>query len=198
MKPWLFYVCKYLLLLFAHGLYYRTKVIDPLGQRKLLKTKHYLIASNHLSNFDPPLIGSIFPGKMRFFAKQELFANKRFGQFITWVGAVPVDRQQVHKSQIENVIKLIKDDKQSMLMFPAGTRKGTQPKPGISKFAYHGQVDVLPVYIRYPKHFWGRLRITVGRVISTNDFLKAEPDNKQAQDFAQFVWNKITGLQLVE
>jgi len=155
-----------------------------------------MIASNHVSNLDPPMIGSALPGKMRFFAKQELFTNRHFGKFIFWVGAIPVDRQQMTSGQFKKIIKILRDEHESMLMFPAGTRNGTVPKAGISLLAYQCQVDVLPVYIEYPKKFWQRLRIYIGKEIITKDYLSTKPNETQTRQFAQLIWEKITDLPI--
>ena len=47
-----------------------------------------IIASNHLSNSDPPLLGLSSKRRMYFMAKVELFENKFFGALIRALGAL--------------------------------------------------------------------------------------------------------------
>ncbi|MBQ8841148.1 MAG: 1-acyl-sn-glycerol-3-phosphate acyltransferase, partial [Ruminiclostridium sp.] len=53
----------------------------------------YIIASNHLSYADPPMIASVIRGKFSFMAKDELFHKNPFFTFVIKAcGAFPVVR----------------------------------------------------------------------------------------------------------
>jgi 1-acyl-sn-glycerol-3-phosphate acyltransferase len=51
-----------------------------------------IFASNHLSNFDPPLVGAAATRPISFMAKEELFKNPLFGSIIRALRAFPVKR----------------------------------------------------------------------------------------------------------
>ena len=64
------------------------------GLENIPKTGSLIIAGNHLSNADPPAIGS-FAGLVRdsrFVAKKELFSVPLLGWFFRRSGYIPVDR----------------------------------------------------------------------------------------------------------
>jgi len=51
-----------------------------------------IVASNHISYYDPPVVGSAVPRELHFLAKEELFSNPVFGALIRSYNAMPVRR----------------------------------------------------------------------------------------------------------
>ena len=49
--------------------------IDVIGLENIPNTGSVVLASNHVSLLDPPLIGSLVDRKVHFMAKDELFKN---------------------------------------------------------------------------------------------------------------------------
>ena len=47
-----------------------------------------VVACNHASNLDPLVVGSFFPRRLRYFAKEELFRSWFLGTSIRALGAV--------------------------------------------------------------------------------------------------------------
>lgn len=112
-----------------------------------------IVASNHASNIDPPLIGGVFPRRLRYLAKESLFRNPAFGFVIAALGAIPVTREDRQRAGV--VLKLLLDQLkqgESVLLFPEGSRSkdGTlQPLEGGAAFlSVKSGVPILPVYIR--------------------------------------------------
>ncbi len=81
----------------------------------------FILASNHLSNIDPPVLAVACPRRLNFLAKEELFKNKFFAFIIKTLGAVPLNRNKTDISAIRLVIKMLKQNK-PILIFPQGTR----------------------------------------------------------------------------
>ena len=83
----------------------------------------YIIASNHVSNNDPPVVGITFKGKYTFMAKEELFhKNPIFTWLITKLGAFPVKRGAKDGAQaIEKALESLKNGR-IFVIFPEGTR----------------------------------------------------------------------------
>ncbi len=109
-----------------------------------------LIASNHTSYLDPPLIGMGAPRHIFYFAKKELF-NTFLGPLIRYVNTIPVDRDQLDKKTFKLVLDIIGRG-EILLVFPEGTRSldGNlqEGKAGIGLLAYYARVPVIPAYIR--------------------------------------------------
>ena len=64
-----------------------------------------LIAANHVSYLDPPLVGVAAPRECRFLAKRELFRLRPVGAFLRWWNAAPVDRSELEASVLRRVVE---------------------------------------------------------------------------------------------
>ena len=108
----------------------------------------FILATNHISYYDPPLVGSWAPRQVYFFAKQELFKNKLFGWIIRQTNALPVRRGAIDRQALELSLDVISRG-YGLTIFPEGTRSKTgalQPgKPGVSYLAAKSGYPVLPV-----------------------------------------------------
>ena len=92
-----------------------------------------VIASNHVSLLDPPIIGVASSRKIHFMAKQELFVPI-LGSIYRTLGAFPVRRGAADRNAIKYGIDLLLAEK-VLAIFPEGTRSKTgKPK----EFATNG------------------------------------------------------------
>ena len=109
-----------------------------------------IIASNHLSNSDPPLLGLSSKRRMYFMAKVELFQNKFFGALIRALGAFPVERGAGDGKAIKTGEDLIREGN-VMTIFIEGGRTKTgelmRPRSGCALVAQQMQVPVVPACI---------------------------------------------------
>jgi len=112
-----------------------------------------IVAPNHISNIDPPLIGGwLAPAldrRPRFMAKEQLFKGV-VGWFMRSQGVIAV---KAGGSDVDayRVARGLLDAGEVMVIFPEGTRsldgRLGQPKPGVTLLASRGGVPVLPVGI---------------------------------------------------
>ena len=122
------------------------------GLEHLTPGQAYVYAANHRSNFDIFVLIAVLPGKFLWVAKKSLFTIPLFGQALTRMGYIPVDRanrQQAIRS-LERATTLLKAGR-SMIIFPEGTR-GTTPellpfKKGVFIMALKAGQPVVPVAI---------------------------------------------------
>ena len=66
--------------------------IEIEGLENIPDNEGVIIAPNHTSNFDPPLVVGFLPHSLKIMGKAELFKNKLFAWVLTKVGAFPVNR----------------------------------------------------------------------------------------------------------
>ncbi len=132
----------------VYGMYFRGEVV---GVENLPKTGSFLLAANHASLLDPPLIGSQVPRQIAYFARKTLWKPGFASWWLDKVGTIPVDRdggQDV--SAIKRVLRALKDDK-GLILFPEGTRTSDgalqEPKAGVGLIVCRSQVPVVPVRI---------------------------------------------------
>jgi 1-acyl-sn-glycerol-3-phosphate acyltransferase len=138
-----------------------------------------IVASNHASYIDPPLIGCVFPGMLRYLAKESLFRVPLLGFFIRALGAVPVKREDSQKAGavMKSLLYMLKSG-DSVLLFPEGSRSPDgRVKPleaGVAYLSVKAGAPVLPVYVGGSFGAWPRggmlprpskLTLTVSRLI---------------------------------
>lgn len=91
------------------------------GVENIPSTKGVIIAANHISLWDPPLIGTFLPRKINFMAKEELFDIPIIGYIIKRLNAFPVKRGTADRVAIKKAISLLKSG-ECLGLFPEGTR----------------------------------------------------------------------------
>jgi len=111
----------------------------------------FIVAANHASVLDPPLIGSRVPRQLAFFARKTLWKGGVISWWLDTVGTIPVDRDSGSDvSAIKRVLQALKDGR-AIIVFPEGTRTPTgalQPaKPGVGLLACRTGVPVVPARI---------------------------------------------------
>ena len=152
-------------------LVYRLKV---LGKENVPKDNNYIVAANHLSTLDPPLICGIMPRPVGYMAKQELFEIRFLRWWLDWLGAFAVNREHLGASTIKTV-KAMKDTGWVLGLFPQGKRCEPGEIRDITKgfvnLAKLTKCDILPVGIVGTNEFKflpfsGQIVVKIGRSIS--------------------------------
>jgi 1-acyl-sn-glycerol-3-phosphate acyltransferase len=146
MSP-LYGVCHYWLRV-GYDTFFRGEVR---GTEHLPKAGPFLIASNHASHLDPPMVGVHVPRQMCFFARKTLWAGPLASWWLDGVGTIPVDRDGGQDiGALKRVLRALADGK-VMILFPEGTRSPDgrlqPPKPGVGFIVCKTQVPVVPARI---------------------------------------------------
>lgn len=120
------------------------------GSEKLPKNSGYIVAPNHRSGLDIPVVGVALPKRMYSIAKKELFEKKLTGAFLKSLGAVPLNREIADIKAVKIAIELAKKGK-VLLMFPEGTRSEVGPlqkaKKGTVYIATQARIPIVPTGI---------------------------------------------------
>jgi len=111
-----------------------------------------IVASNHISYLDPPLLGAIIPRKVTFMARRGLFDIKV--PLLRWFirhYAFPVDREKTLPSTIKEALRRLKN-RELLVIFPEGRRSETggllEGKKGIGLIVGRSRVAVVPALIQ--------------------------------------------------
>ena len=113
-----------------------------------------ILACNHLSNFDPVIMGG-FAGKRRhsiYIIKKELASWPFWGWLFKYYGFIFIDRKKkggdLHA--LKESLKVLKNG-ESLAIFPEGTRSKTgkmgQAKAGIGFLVFHSNAPVVPIRV---------------------------------------------------
>lgn len=134
------------LLRFLYKILFRVKAYDT---HHIPEEGAVILASNHISLLDPPMVGILIKRKVHFMAKEELFKIPVLGLLIRSFGAFPVKRGSGIDA-VKQSIKLLKEEK-VMGIFPEGTRRkegaSEDAKKGTAMIALRSKAQVVPAAI---------------------------------------------------
>jgi 1-acyl-sn-glycerol-3-phosphate acyltransferase len=143
------------------------------------------VAANHISFWDPPLIGAALPREVHFLAKEELFHTPLLGPLIRSVNAIPIRRGVADMSGLARAMDRLKGG-DALLMFPEGSRMRDgelhPARPGVGMMAVAADVPIVPCYVsgsNRQKQWWtrgARVRIWFGPARPWRDLVGHEDD----------------------
>lgn len=121
------------------------------GLENLPEGGGFMIASNHASHLDPPVVGSLIPQQVCFFARKTLWKPGFASWWLNGVGTIPVDRDGgTDVTAIKRVLGALKNNK-VIILFPEGTRSPDgqlqSAKPGVGLLACRTGVPVVPARV---------------------------------------------------
>ena len=170
----IFYLCfLYSVVIPFFTIFYNYKITGTENLPKWNKKDKYIFTANHVSIFDPFLVPMAVKKLIAFMAKKELFDIPFLRWWIDWLGAFAVNRESLGPSTVKTV-KIIKDSKWVLGLFPQGTRGIPGEIRGINKgfegLAKITKCAILPVGIigtnevkRWP--FTGKIIVNIGKPI---------------------------------
>lgn len=147
------------------------------GKENIPEHSDFIIASNHLSTLDPPLVCAVMNRAVAYMAKKELFENLFLRWWLDWLGAFAVDREKLGVSTIKTV-KSLKETGWVLGIFPQGTRQEpgeiSNITKGFASLAKSTKCGILPIGItgtevakRIP--FSGKIVVNIGELIPYSD-----------------------------
>ncbi len=163
------------------------------GQENLISEGPVLVASNHQSFLDPPLIGNLYKTEMVFLARKTLFVG-----FFKWLypqwNAIPVDQDRPDMASLKTIIRKLKEGER-VLVFPEGERTqdgsiGTAA-PGIGLIAVKSGAVIQPVRISGAREAlprgsgrirFARITVSVGPAIRLSPQELRDASNKEGYD----------------
>lgn len=152
----------------------------------------FVLASNHISHFDPPVITSLLPFKVDWMAVVELFQHPVAAAYFRSVDAFPTDRSKADLRAVRTAIDRLKRGHVVGIYPEGGIRDGERSvlggaplKPGAATLAQMAGVPIVPCVVigsdrLYNARNWRRFRhtplwVAVGAPLSIDPaLLKAE------------------------
>jgi len=107
-----------------------------------------LIVANHLAWYDPLLLGVVFPRRVWFFTKAEVFGWPLAGWVCKMTGQIPVRRGAADRVALEKALAYLREGK-AIVFFPEGTverqERMIEAHTGIAMLALRSGATLLPV-----------------------------------------------------
>lgn len=172
------------------------------GEENIPNDNALLVASNHISNWDPIILAVASDRQIRFMAKVSLFKIPILCLLIKALGAFPVHRGEADPSALKQAINYLKNG-DAVGIFPQGKRcmkkepKDTEVKAGVGMIAYRSKADVLPVSIKTEKYKilpFRRVYIKFGKVIPNADLKIESGTQLEYKNASNYIFEKILEL----
>ena len=155
------------------GLFYK---IEYTGRENIPKDKRFIVAPNHISYFDPFLMGEATDLPIAFMGKKELFeVNELLSKTLDRLACFAVNREKLDVSTIKTALNIFKTEKWFLGIFPQGgirrNKRIEKINKGFAVFAKQMKTDILPIGITgCEKYNWipffGKIKVSIGEIIS--------------------------------
>lgn len=121
-----------------------------IGAENMIEEGPCIIAANHSSYLDPPLVGVACQRAIHYLARKSLLDVPVLGPILPELNVIPVDQKNADRSALMGIIRVVRSGG-AALIFPEGSRSPDgrlQPaQPGIGMVVAKTGAPVVPVRI---------------------------------------------------
>lgn len=171
---------------------------DVQGRQNIPDEGPFILCANHISWWDPPLVGSLTKRTVRFMAKEELFKIPVIGKFMPMVQAFPVKRDSADRRAIKTALDTVKNGG-GLGIFPEGTRSRTEellpPQAGIGLIAVKSEAPVVPVAIIGPYKLFRPIKVRIGAPITFPQYYGVKTKSEHLEEVAGKIMDEIARLR---
>ena len=166
------------------------------GRENVPRNGPLIVACNHVSLLDPPVMGCFVPRQVSYMAKRELFEIPVLGPLIRGLGAYPVDRGGTATAAIKRSVEVLRAGG-CVGIFPEGGRNvegDKAPRGGVALLASLANAPVVPAAIvgTDEKKKRGKIKVAFGRPVALPADRKATRD--ELAKFTDTVMSAIYAL----
>jgi 1-acyl-sn-glycerol-3-phosphate acyltransferase len=140
----------------AFAAFFRWRVFDS---GRVPDVGPVILAANHASFLDPPLVGAALPRMVVMLARRSLFRFPGFGRLLRLWHAVPVDPKSGSAAALKTILSRLAAGN-AVLIFPEGARSfDGRPQParaGLGLVVVKSKAPVVPVRIWGSHEAYGR------------------------------------------
>ena len=121
-----------------------------IGAENMIEEGPCIIAANHCSYLDPPLVGVACKRAIHYLARKSLLDVPILGPILPELNVIPVDQKNADRSALMGAIRVVRSGG-AVLIFPEGTRSPDgnlqAAQPGIGMIVAKTGAPVVPVNI---------------------------------------------------
>lgn len=176
-------------------LIFRINVIDA---ENLPKDGACIVCFNHLSFWDPVVIGVALKRRIRFIAKAELFKIPLLGSFLKAIGTIPIKRGSGDLGALRESLKILKNN-EALGIFPTGTRekkhKNAPARSGVAFIAVKSAAPAVPVYINANYKIFSKVELTVGKPIDFSEYKGVRVPSNKLDEIANEIYDAVLELR---
>ncbi len=184
--------------------------LQVVGRERIPVGEGAIIAANHVSYLDPPLIAVAVGRAISSVARHGLFDVPILGRIIRLYGAFPVRQESIDISAVKESLKRLRQG-ELLLIFPEGARSAEgriqPPMPGVAMLALQAGVKVVPTLIEGPEQAlpvgakWIRLRpikVTFGVPLKFSLPATGRPNKEFYQSVSERIMEEVARLKEAE
>lgn len=126
----------------------RVKVVEL---AKVPRKGALIMASNHISHFDPPILSGFFPRRLDWMAMGELFGTPFWRGVFTRLNCIPVDRGGGDRTSLRTALRRLEEERVIGIFPEGGIRageysilNGASMKPGLAALSIMSGSPVIP------------------------------------------------------
>lgn len=183
-------VCRFIVLIILYPLF-RIKVT---GRENIPKDGPLIICANHVSNFDPPVVGITQKRPISFMAKGELFDVPVLGKLLVKIRVFPVKRGLSDRNALRTGLDILKQGN-VLGLFPEGTRSKTgevgKALGGAGFFALRSEAAVVPCAIVGAYKPFRQVKVIYGEPL---DMAAFRENKASAQEVADAIMDEVRKL----
>jgi 1-acyl-sn-glycerol-3-phosphate acyltransferase len=176
------------------------------GKENLPSSGAFLVAANHVSYLDPPVVGVLFGRQVHFMAKSELFEIAWLGPLLRRLGSFPVVRESADTKSVKHAIALLKEGK-IVGIFPEGRRSTSgemlEGELGMALLTKQAKVPLIPCALIgtfHPVKFRGiiplfaKIRARIGKPLFYDEAEEGSSKKDKMKNFTLLVMNELKCL----
>lgn len=180
--------------------------IEIINRGKRIHEGGAILAANHTSYLDPPIVACTYNSPISFLARKSLFRG--FGAWLyPRLNTVPIDREHADLQSMKTILRKLKNGER-LLMFPEGTRSADgrlqEAKAGIGMLVAKSGVPVQPVRIFGAHESWPkggkfrpyRIQVVIGDPVAFDPGDLKEKSREAYQRIADQLMGAIAELKV--
>ncbi len=191
-------ICHILFLLFGR--------MRTVGRDNVPRTGGVLLAANHTSYVDPPLVGAAAPRAVWFMGKSELFTLPVLGRLLPYLNSFPVKRESADRQALRRAHELLTAGEAVTIFIEGGRSPDGRLMPpvmGPAMIALRAGVPIVPVALINTDHLLPRhsmrlrfshVKIVFGEPLSFPQFAGRAGDRAALQEVSATVMRHIVAL----
>lgn len=197
------YTIAYFFVAIVSRLFFRLRII---GRENIPKEDGVIVASNHLSYLDIPLLGYGIGRRADYMGKKELFSIPLISALFRMLGGFPIDREKLDRAALREAVRRLKSGR-VIVIYPEGRRSidgKLQPgKPGIGIIVKMSGKKVVPAAIQgtdraMPVGKWmirpAPVTIKFGKPLDFRDLIKKGDEKESVEKITETIMDNIANL----
>jgi 1-acyl-sn-glycerol-3-phosphate acyltransferase len=181
--------------------------LEVKGMENIPSAGPFMLASNHRSNLDPPILAVSIRRKLYFLTKAELFDKPMLGSILKKLNCIELKRSGEDKEALKKGLKIL-DAGRGLLIFPEGKRSRdnilAKGKAGLSLFAFKTGVPVTPVFITGTENVLpigarfispSKVRVVFGSPLYAEKGIERKRRKPEYQNFVDRIMGAIADLE---